>query len=473
MRKECAHIAIDFGASGGRVMIGLFDGQTLRLEEIHRFPNEPVWISGSYHWDFLRLVHELKTGLKKVAKKQITPASIGIDTWGVDYGLLDEYDGLLSNPYHYRDARTNNIIDEVTQLIDYDSIYAITGIQYMQFNTLYQLFAEHKYRPRIFEQAKTLLFMPDLFGFVLTGQKYNEYSIASTSQLLDTRTRCWSRTLLEKLELPARIFSSIVQPGQVIGYLSEAVQQETGLGPLPVIAVGSHDTASAVAGIPLTSGSNAYLICGTWSLLGMELDSPIVSNKSLYHNFTNEGGVENKIRFLKNINGLWLIQQLQKHWSEQYCEVSYPEISQAAATADNPYFWVPPDAVEFRNPSDMIAAIQKYCQKTGQGTPKNLGELARAAYNGITAEYKHALEGLKEATGQTIDVINMVGGGIQDTFLCQLTANITGKQIITGPVEASVLGNITVQMTSLGEISGMNQGRALIKASFPQREYFP
>jgi rhamnulokinase len=470
VKRDICNLAFDFGASSGRLMMSSFDGSQIRLEELHRFPNEPVRLGGGYYWDFLRLFHELKIGLKKTAAKKIDIASIGIDSWGVDYGLLDRNDKLLANPYHYRDSRTDGLFEEVNKLIPYEEMQRITGLQYLQFNTIYQICADLKYRKKIFKEAKTMLFIPDLFGYFLTGNKVSEYTIASTSQMMDANKKTWAKDMLKKLGLPVNLLQDIIMPGELIGDLTSEIQEETGLAAVPLFAVGSHDTASAVAGTPLYSKSSAYLSCGTWSLLGIESSTPIINELSLKYNFTNEGGVENKIRFLKNINGLWLIQQLKKVWNESGKNISYGQIAKLAAKVDEP-FALNPNADDFGASLNMVAAIQQYCQKAGQKVPQTIGEVARAAYNGITEQYKNTINEIEEIAQSKIDVINMVGGGIQDEFLCNLTAKATGKRVVAGPVEAAVLGNIIVQLISLGEIENIAQGREIIKHSFKENIY--
>jgi len=465
------NLAVDFGASNGRLILGKFDGEKIELEEIYRFPNEPVRIGSRFYWDFPRLFHELKNGLKKAGGKRIKISGIGIDTWGVDYGLLDKNGDLLSNPVHYRDNRTDNIIDNVEKVMPFEEIYKLTGIQYMQINTLFQLYADLKFRPDILEKADALLFMPDIFAFYLTGQKYNEYTIASTSQMLEVFSKTWALEMLEKLSLPTKILKKIIMPGNIIGKLTKDIQEETGLPDVPVMSVGSHDTASAVAATPLEGENCAYISSGTWSLLGVESKEPIVNEDSLKDNFTNEGGLECRIRFLKNINGLWMIQQLKKHWQEHGIDVGYGEISKAAAAIKNDGFIIDPNDKSFLAPLNMATAVQQYCINNGQGEPREIGEIARAVYNGLAREYKARISNLEEITGRKINVINMVGGGIQDEFLCQHTANITGKTVLAGPIEATALGNILAQLIALGEINDLSQGREIVKNSITQKKY--
>ncbi|RKL62195.1 rhamnulokinase [Thermoanaerobacteraceae bacterium SP2] len=467
------NLAADFGASSGRLILSKFDGDKIELEEIHRFSNDPVRIGSRFYWDFPRLFHELKNGLKKAALKGIDISGIGIDTWGVDYGLIDKNGDLLSNPIHYRDNRTDNIIDDVEKIMSFEEIYKVTGIQYLQLNTLYQLYADLKFRPDILEKADALLFMPDLFNFYLTGQKYNEYTIASTSQMLEVFSKTWALEMLEKLSLPTKILQKIIMPGNIIGKLTKDIQEETGLPDVPVMSVGSHDTASAVAATPLEGENCAYISSGTWSLLGVESKEPIVNEDSLKDNFTNEGGLEGRIRFLKNINGLWMIQQLKKHWQEHGIDVGYGEISKAAAAVKNDGFIIDPNDKSFLAPLNMATAVQQYCINNGQGEPREIGEIARAVYNGLAREYKARISNLEEITGRKINVINMVGGGIQDEFLCQHTANITGKTVLAGPIEATALGNILAQLIALGEINDLSQGREIVKNSITQKKYTP
>lgn len=467
------NLAADFGASSGRLILSKFDGDKIELEEIHRFSNDPVRIGSRFYWDFPRLFHELKNGLKKAALKGIDISGIGIDTWGVDYGLIDKNGDLLSNPIHYRDNRTDNIIDDVEKIMSFEEIYKVTGIQYLQLNTLYQLYADLKFRPDILEKADALLFMPDLFNFYLTGQKYNEYTIASTSQMLEVFSKTWALEMLEKLSLPTKILQKIIMPGNIIGKLTKDIQEETGLPDVPVMSVGSHDTASAVAATPLEGENCAYISSGTWSLLGVESKEPIVNEDFLKDNFTNEGGLEGRIRFLKNINGLWMIQQLKKHWQEHGIDVGYGEISKAAAAVKNDGFIIDPNDKSFLAPLNMATAVQQYCINNGQGEPREIGEIARAVYNGLAREYKARISNLEEITGRKINVINMVGGGIQDEFLCQHTANITGKTVLAGPIEATALGNILAQLIALGEINDLSQGREIVKNSITQKKYTP
>lgn len=456
-------VGADFGASSGRVFVGTFNGESLELFEVHRFENTPVRINQSLFWDFLYLFNNLKIGIYKAKKQFGELHSIGIDTWGVDYGLVDKRGHLLSNPYHYRDLRTKNAIEEVSRIVSLDKIYEITGIQFMNFNTIFQLYVDYKTRQDIMKNVESLLFMPDLFAYFLTGIKVNEYTIASTSQLIDAQKRNWSDELIEKLGFEKRIFNDIIYPGNILGRITPDVQEELEIGAIPVIAVGSHDTASAVAASPFSDGkTTVYLSCGTWSLMGVELESPLINKNSFQKNFTNEGGVENRIRFLKNITGLWLIQQIRSTWSKKFEEVSFNRISELAQNSSYEYA-IDPDSSEFIAPIDIVAEIKKYCVDHFGKEPQELGDVAKAAYSGIVQKYKKTIEEIEELTGFSISKINMVGGGIRDRYLCELTAKETKREVIAGPVEATVLGNIMLQLIALGYVKDLREARELLK----------
>lgn len=473
MGKAIYNLAFDFGASSGRLILSKYEEGKLELEEIHRFANEPVRVGENFYWDTFRLYHELKTGLKKVSARKLDIASLAIDTWGVDYGLIDKNGNLIGNPLNYRDNRTDGMIDEAKSKISLKEIYESTGIQFMNFNTLFQFMADKKMRPDIYEKADKMLMMPDLFNYFLTGKMYNEYTNASTGQLLDANKRTWDFELMDKLGLRTDIFCDMIDAGTIVGELADEVKKETGLENVQVIAVGSHDTASAVAGTPFEEENSAFLSCGTWSLLGMELDEPILSEDSFKYNYTNEGGVEGKIRFLKNINGLWIMQNLRKNWCEFECEVSFPDIIKASKEAKRKDFIIDPNDARFIAPYNMMNEVIAYCEEHGQGRPDGLGEIAMAIYNGLTNEYNTTVINLEKITGKTISCINMVGGGIQDSLLCELTAKATGKKVVAGPIEGSVLGNVIMQLKALGAVESLEEGRKIIKKSFEQTVYLP
>ncbi len=473
MKQPIYNLAFDFGASSGRMILSRFEDGKIRLEELHRFANEPVRVGGVYYWDTFRLLHELKAGLKKAAARKVPVSSMGIDTWGVDYGLIDKDGNLIGNPINYRDDRTVGVIEEMDRIIPLQEIYGSTGIQFMNFNTIFQLYADKKMRPDIYEKADKFLLMPDLFNYFLTGKKYNEYTEASTGQLLDAKKRDWDKELMERAGLRTDLCCQLIKPGTVVGEFLDEVVKETGLKGVKVIAVGSHDTASAVAGTPFEEKNAAFLSCGTWSLLGLEMDEPVITKESYEYNYTNEGGVEGKIRLLKNINGLWIMQNLRRNWCEFEEEVSFPDIIRASNEAKNKSFVIDPNDPRFTAPYNMMEEVIGYCEEHGQGTPKGLGEIAMAIYNGLTREYQTTVKNLEVIAGVEIPCINMVGGGIQDQLLCQLTATATGKKVIAGPIEGSVLGNILMQLKTLGAISSLEEGRKIVKASFEQKVYLP
>ncbi len=473
MNTPIYNLAFDFGASSGRLILSKYDGSKIELEEIHRFTNDPVRIGKNFYWDTFRLYHELKTGLKKVASKKIPITSLAIDTWGVDYGLIDKDGNLIGNPVNYRDDRTIGVIDEVDKIVPLKEVYASTGIQFMNFNTVFQFYADKKMRPDIYEKADKFLMMPDLFNYFLTGKMFNEYTNASTGQLLDAKERFWDFDLIKKLGLRTDLFCELIKPGTIVGELIDEVVKETGLTGVKVIAVGSHDTASAVAGTPFEEENAAFLSCGTWSLLGMEIDEPVLTEESYQYNYTNEGGVEGKIRLLKNINGLWIMQNLRKNWCEFEAEVSFPDIIKASKEAKRKDFIIDPNDPRFTAPYNMMKEVIAYCEENGQGKPEGLGEIAMAIYNGLTNEYKTTVANLEVITGKSLPCINMVGGGIQDQLLCELTANATGKKVVAGPIEGSVLGNVVMQLKAVKAISSLEEGRKIIKASFEQKIHMP
>lgn len=466
-----AYIAIDLGASSGRLILGYMEEGKLQLEEVHRFPNEPVYLGETLYWDFMRIFHEIKQGLKKVAKlKDVQVTTIGIDTWGVDGAWLDKNGKLLSNPVHYRDARTSEIMEDFYNKMTDSKLYDITGIQKMSFNTVYQLYYDWYTNETIKTFGEKWLFIPDLIAYYLTGSIFNEYSIASTGALLDAQTRDYSKELFEALGLPMDKMQKIVMPGTVVGTLTQKIQEETGLGHVKVVAVGSHDTASAVAGTPLETENEVYLCCGTWCLMGMELKDPILTEVSKEFNITNEGGVEGTIRYLKNINGLWFLQQLRKVWNERGLDLSFPDI---IAAVEESATEIAVDAKDdrFMAPMNMEKEIIAYCEEVYGTTLSEVGDIAKAAYNGLGKLYKEIIEDFEKLSGKAIEIIRMVGGGIQDQYLCQKVADVTGKKVIAGPIEASCIGNMLMQMKAIGDISSLQEGREIIKKSFEQKEY--
>ncbi|MGE7949258.1 rhamnulokinase [Lysinibacillus sp. NPDC093688] len=468
--KKC--LAFDFGASSGRLIAGGYDGEKVILEEIYRFNNEAVTINNHLHWNLELLYKHILNGLEVASKDMKGFDSIGVDTWGVDYCLLDKEGKPMHWPFHYRDTRTEGVSSKMP--IQFEEFYSTTGIQFLLFNTVYQLFAEFKNSPELKRQAEHLLFMPDLFNYFLTGNKKTEYTIASTSQLLNVESKQWDFDIIKRLGFPKHLFQEIIFPGEIYGMLDEKHMKKIGISnSVPVISVGSHDTASAVAGIPLEHEDSAYLICGSWSLLGLEIQNPIVNEKSLEESFSNEGGVLSTIRFLKNINGMFLLQQLKKHYNEIFTKkIDFVDIINAVKLSNN-NFSINPNHSLFLSPDNVMEAIDSYCISTGQGKPENLGEWAIAIYNGLTQEFNNQLLNLESITGKKIKQIQMVGGGIQDELLCQMTANVTNKKVVAGPVESSVLGNIMLQLYALGEVSTLSEIRQVIKKSVSLKSYEP
>lgn len=468
-------LAFDLGASNGRAIVGQYDGERLNLIEVHKFPNGSQNVHGHIYWNILDLFAQIKTGLVKAcAAVDGKIDCMAIDTWGVDYGLLDANDSLLANPYHYRDKRTDGLLDEIFAKISAEEIYANTGIQFMQINTLVQLYAERRWRPWVLDNARSMLFIPDLLNFFLTGQKYNEYTISSTSQLLNPTTFAWVERIFKVLDVPIDLMQPLVFPGAVIGTLTDQIKAETGISyDIPVIAIGSHDTASAVAAVPLTaSETSIYISSGTWSLLGMELEKPVINEHSRRENFTNEGGVGKTVRFLKNISGLWLIQECRRIWQRDGLALTWDQISQAAEQAPLKAL-IDPDDPRFLNPDNMPEAIVAYCRETGQAVPDTYGEIARCVYESLAASYQKTITKLEEMIGRKIETIHMVGGGIQAEILCQFTANATKRKVITGPIEATAMGNMLGQLMAKGEINSLEEGRGLIRSSVVVKTYLP
>jgi rhamnulokinase len=473
MAKGLVFVAFDLGAESGRGVAGSFDGETLALEEIHRFPNGPVKVLDSLHWDVLRLFEEIKEALRICAQKFGDVMSIGVDTWGVDFGLLGRGDLLLGNPYHYRDKRTDGMLEEAFRRVSRREIFEQTGIQFMQLNTLYQLLSMAVEGSPILEMAETLLMMPDLFNFWLTGVKVSEFSIATTTQFYNPRARSWAEDLLGRMGLPTRILPEIVPSGTVLGEFLPSVREEVGLESAKVIAPTCHDTASAVAAVPARGEDWLYISSGTWSLMGVELEEPIINEESLRLNFTNEGGYGGRIRFLKNIMGLWLVQESRRTWARGGEEHSYPELTEMAATAPSFKAFVEPDHKAFLPPGDMPARIREFCLQTDQPAPETKGEIVRCALESLALKYRWTMERLEELLGKRFDTIHVVGGGSRNELLCQFTAEATGRTVLAGPSEATAIGNIMVQALALGYVGSHQEAREVVRRSFDLREYEP
>ncbi len=465
-------LAFDFGASSGRAIIGCFDGDKITLEEVHRFSNDPVSVGGTVYWDVLRLFYEIKQGIIK-AKIAGGFDSIGIDTWGVDFGLIDSEGKLMENPVHYRDARTVGLVDEAFKTMPKEKLYGITGIQFMELNTLFQLISLKKYRPWMLERADKMLFMPDLFGYMLTGKMCAEYSIASTSQLIDLDKRTWSKEILDAFGIKESVFAPLVQPGTVLGELSKEVCEECGVDPVPVISVCGHDTQSAITSVPCEDGDFAFLSSGTWSLFGTELDKPIVNETSMNINITNEGGFDGSTGFLKNIIGLWLIQESRRQWKREGKEYSYADLEKLALAAEPFKCFIDPDAPEFVPHGNIPERVREFCRKTGQYVPETVGEIMRCIYESLAMKYRLTFEKLRECTERDYPVIHVIGGGTKDGLLCQMTANSCDRTVKAGPIEATVMGNVAVQLMSDSSVKNIGQARKIVADSSELKTFEP
>ena len=465
-------LAFDFGASSGRAILGTFDGEKITLEEIHRFSNDPVKVGHTFYWDVLRLFHEIKQGILK-AKQYGEIDSIGIDTWGVDFGLIDEKGYLLENPVHYRDERNVGMIEEARKYMSKAEMYDRTGIQFMDFNTLFQLLSIKKNRPELLERADKLLFMPDLFAYMLTDKKVSEYSIATTSQMVNIDTQDWDYELLRTMKIPSRILCDIVPSGTKMGYLRRSLREELGLERIPVISVCGHDTQSAITAIPSESKDFAFISSGTWSLFGTELDEPVVNEKAKKLNVTNEGGYNYTTAFLKNICGLWLIQESRRQWIREGKEYSYAELEQEALKAESFKCFIDPDAPDFVAMGDMPERVREFCRKTNQYVPETVGEVMRCIYESLAMKYKYVLAGIEDCTNKNYDRIHVMGGGTKDTFLCALTASACNRTVYAGPIEATVLGNVAVQLMAAGDIKDISEARKIIAKGENLKVYNP
>ena len=453
-------------------MLGSFDGDKITIEEIHRFPNDPVLMNGTLYWDVYRIFFEIKQAIVK-ALESGDFESIGIDTWGVDFGLLREDGSLVECPVHHRDARTRNLMDEAFGKMPREHFYAITGIQFMELNTVFQLWSIVRNRGHLLDQASTMLMMPDLFNFFLTGVKKTEYSIATTTQLLAAKTGSWSSEILETFGIPARIATEIIPSGTLLGSLRQEICQELECPPVKVVAVAGHDTQCAVVAIPSHEKDFLFISSGTWTLFGTEIDKPILNEKSAALNLTNEGGYGGKITFLKNIIGLWLIQESRRQWKREGKDFSYTDLAEMARGAEGFRSYIDPDDPDFMIPGNIPRRIQEYCRRTNQEVPATIPEIARCVYQSLALKYRWALGEIEACTGRRYASLHMVGGGVQDSFLCQLTANACGLPLAAGPVEATVLGNIAVQMMTLGSIRDIAEARRLISDSNPIASYEP
>ncbi len=467
-------LAIDLGAESGRAILATLADEHLSLTDIHRFSNGPVRLPDGLHWDILRLWLEIKTALHIATHEHnVQLAGIGIDTWGVDFSLLDRAGALIGNPYHYRDRRTDGMVDAAFKRLPRERIFDLTGIQFMQLNTLYQLFSMVVQQSPALQMAETFLTMPDLFNYWLSGRKVCEFTMATTTQCYDPRQCAWSKPLLEALSIPTHIFPEVVQPGTVLGEVLPDIAEETGCGRMPVIAPACHDTGSAVAAVPAENKHFAWISSGTWSIMGAEASDPIVNAQSLKYNFTNEGGVNGTWRFSKNIMGLWPVQECRRTWARASEELSYAEITRLAAEAEPFQAIIDVDAADFFQPGDMPARIQKYCERTHQSVPQTKGAIIRCVLESLALKYHWVLDRLEEMLGYRLDPIHIIGGGVQNRLLNQLTADATNRSVIAGPIEATAIGNVLMQAVALGHLQSLDEARAVVRHSFKPERYEP
>ena len=466
-------LAFDLGATSGRSVIGTLRDGRIETRELTRFPNGIIELHGKFYWNLLGLYEHLKDGLAACAREGITPDSIGIDTWGVDVVPIGSDGSILGMPRAYRDPYTDGAPEKFFEIVSREEVYDKTGIQIMNFNTLYQIFAavQEGYTPIV--EAKRLLFIPDALSYMLTGKEVCEYTIASTSQILNPRTSLLEASLLEAAGVKGDIFPDVQLPGNVIGSLTDALAEETRIGKVDVVAVAGHDTASAVAAVPAENERFAYLSSGTWSLMGIETREPIINSDSFRHNFTNEGGVDGTTRFLKNICGMWILEQCRKEWEREGKNYSYPEIVEMANSAEPFVSFINPDDASFANPQSMLRAIEAFCLRTEQPVPQNDTQIIRTIFESLALRYREVLEILEGMAPFAIDVLHIIGGGSKNRLLNQFTANAIGKRVVAGPSEATAYGNIMMQAVGAGAIGSLAEARAIIRASIETEEFVP
>lgn len=474
MNKDLKMIAADLGASSGRVILGKYDGSRLKIEEANRFVNSPVYANGVLYWDILGLYREIKHGFKEVCKNGKNDiASIGIDTWGNDFGLLDNKGKLVSNPVHYRDNRTQGMMEKVFSIVQKESVFKQTGIQFMSLNGLYQLFSMFYNREPAVDIAETLLLIPDLLVYFLTGVKISEFTNATTTQMHNPNTMDWARDLINNLGIAEKIFTGIVQPGTIIGKLTDDNAAEFCFGNTKIVAVAEHDTGSAVVAVPADEDDFIYISSGTWSLIGVELKKPVINETTFKYNFTNEGGAFGTYRLLKNVMGLWIVQECKRYWDSMGEECTFAQLEEEAWNSEPFKCLIDPDDDLFLNPGNMPSNIAAFCLETGQNPPETKGEYARCIMESLALKYRYVIERIEEITGKIYGTINIVGGGVKDRMLCSFTSCSTGRKVVAGPVEATSIGNIVMQAVALGEIGSLREARQIVKNSFPVKEYSP
>lgn len=469
--SELKMLAIDLGATSGRGMIGSFDGKKLTLNENHRFDDGSSYIAGTLQWNITDIYENVKTAIK-AAGKDIR--SIGIDTWGVDYGLIDKSGRLIASPINYRDSRTDGMIEYAEKYMSREELYKITGIQFMNFNTVYQLLAEMRANPRLLDAADRLLMIPDLLNYFLTGVRLNEYTNATTGALIDAKTGKWAYGMLEKFGIPSHILGEIALPGTKVGKLTDSVRAEVGGTDADVFTVASHDTASAIMAVPSTEKDFVYISSGTWSLMGTELASPVISDKSLEYTFTNEGGAEGRICFLKNIMGLWIQTECRRDFAKKDgYKTSYDDLADMGAKSEPMRSLIDPDDVIFTPPGNMTGRIADYCKRTGQPVPETKGEFVRCVFDSLALRYRNTLEKIEAMSGIKTPFINIIGGGSKESLLCQYTADACGIPVYAGPSEATAIGNLVSQSIALGELKDLTEARQMVKDSFDVKCYEP
>ncbi len=466
-------LAFDAGGGSTRILQIGFDGSKLSIEQIARYVNGPILAGRCLYWDILGIWRDMKEGLRKALSLDNDIASLGIDTWGNDFVLLDKKGYMIENPYSYRDNRTAGLVEEVNGIIGGMQLYARNGVQQVRMNTMYQMYHLVKDRPYIFDVSEKFLFIPDFLAYYLTGEKYNEYTAATISQLYSYNKNGWDDELMRKLGIPQKLFSPIVMPGTVIGRISQQLCEDEGIKPLRLTAVGSHDTGSAVAAVPSLSSHPLYISSGTWSIVGTETDGPVINEEAYKFNCANEGGVNGRIRLLKNVMGLWILQETQRILSVNGRRYSFSELASLAGSAKPFASVIDPDAEVFYEPTDMPESIRNYCIKTGQKAPEDTGSLVRTILESLSFKYRYVIEALERITGHRYETINIVGGGSQNALLNAFTANCCNRPVYAGPSEATALGNGIVQLISLGEISDYDQARNIIRSSFAPEIYTP
>ena len=474
MKASPAFLAFDLGAESGRAVLGRLIRDRIELQEIHRFHNGPLQVGDSLHWDVNRLWKEMKHGLVLAASEAgDSLVSLGVDAWGVDFGLLDIDDHLTGNPFHYRDRRTDGMVEAVSKQVSRGEIYKQTGNQIMAINSLYQLASMVQVKSPQLAAAHTFLNIPDLFNFWFSGVKATEYTIATTTQCYSPLAGDWAWDLLKKLEIPTSIFGDIIPPGTVLGKIKTSPAEDVGRGDINVVAVASHDTQAAVAAIPAETDHYIYLSSGTWSLMGIEVDRPIVNDPSQAYDLTNEGGYAGKFCLLKNIMGLWLLQECRREWARNGQEYSYDDLTKLAAMAPSLSTFINPSDASFLPPGDMTIRIQAFCRATKQPIPQAPGEVIRCILESLALEYHSVVEQLSSLSGSPLPVIHIIGGGAQNTLLNQFTANATGRRVIAGPSEATALGNILVQSITAGHVASLAEGRSLVRRSITTHQFDP